>query len=178
MAADAPLSGRRVAVLAERMYEELELWYPLLRFREEGAETAVVAPRADEYASKLGYPVRAELRAAEARPEDFDAVIVPGGHCPDYLRRDPDVVAFVRGMAQRGSIVGAICHGGSLLCSADVLRGRHATSHPAIRDDLRNAGALWEDAEVVADGPLVTSRRPADLPAFCRTIALRLAARP
>jgi protease I len=176
MGAGAPLCGRRVAVLAERMYQELELWYPLLRFREEGAETQVVAPRAGEYASKLGYPVRAGLSAEEAKPEDFDAVIVPGGYCPDYLRRDGRLVAFVRGMAEQGAVVAAICHGGWMLCSADVLRGRRATSHPAIRDDMQNAGALWQDADVVVDGPLVTSRGPEDLPAFCREIARRLAA--
>lgn len=172
-----PLRGRRVAVLAERLYEELELWYPLLRFREEGAETVVVAPRAEDYTSKLGYPVRATAVAAEVRAEDFDAVVVPGGYCPDYLRRDAGVVSFVRAMAARDAVVGAICHGGSVLCSADILRGRRATSHIAIRDDMRNAGALWEDAEVVADGPLVTSRRPDDLPAFCQVIAARLVAR-
>ena len=177
MDGEGPLRGRRVAVLAERLYEELELWYPLLRFREEGAEAVVVAPRAEEYASKLGYPVRAAAAAAGVQAEDFDAVLVPGGHCPDYLRRDADVVGLVRAVAARGGVVAAICHGGSVLCSADVLRGRRATSHVAIRDDLRNAGALWEDAEVVVDGPLVTSRRPDDLPAFCRAIAARLTRR-
>lgn len=171
------LSGVRVAVLAERQYEELELWYPLLRLREEGAAAVVVGPRAGEYPSKRGYPVRAEVAAAEARAADFAGVIVPGGNCPDYLRRDPAVVALVRQVADAGGVVGAICHGGSVLCSADVLRGRRATSHPAIAVDLRNAGAVFEDAEVVVDGPLVTSRHPDDLPAFWRAFAAELGAR-
>jgi protease I len=158
-------------VLAERMYQELELWYPLLRLREEGADTVVVAPQASEYLSKLGYPVRAQVASADARAEDFDAVVVPGGYCPDYLRRDRGLVALVRAMASRGAVVAAICHGPWMLCSADVLRGRRATSHAAIRDDLQNAGALWEDAEVVVDGTVVTSRSPDDLPGFCREIA-------
>jgi len=174
--ADLPLRGRRVAVLAERLYEDLELWYPLLRFREAGARTVVVAPQVEAYLSKHGYAVRAELASVDARAEGFDAVIVPGGYCPDYLRRDGHLVSLVADVAARGGIVGAICHGGWMLCSADVLRGRRATSHPAIRDDLVNAGALWEDTEVVVDGPVVTSRRPEDLPAFCRTIAGLLAA--
>lgn len=170
------LAGRRIAVLAERLYEDLELWYPLLRFREEGADTVVVAPRVGEYASKHGYPVQAELASADARAEDFDAVVVPGGYCPDYLRRDPHLVRLVAAVADRGGVVAAICHGGWMLCSAGVLPGRRATSHAAIRDDLLHAGAHWEDAEVVVDGPLVTSRAPADLPAFCRAIATLLAA--
>lgn len=170
------LRGRRVAVLAERLYQELELWYPLLRFREEGAETLVVAPQAAEYSSKLGYPVTATVAAAQARAEDFDAVVIPGGYCPDYLRRDARLVALVRAAVQRGAVVGAICHGPWMLCSAGVLRGRRATSHAAIRDDVVHAGAQWEDAEVVVDGPLVTSRRPEDLPAFCRAIATQLRA--
>jgi protease I len=176
-AAELALRGRRVAVLAERMYHELELWYPLLRFREAGAEAVVVGPRVGEYASKLGYPVQAALASADARAEDFDAVVVPGGYCPDYLRRDGRLVGLVRDMANRGGVAAAICHGGWMLCSAGVLRGRRATSHAAIRDDLANAGARWEDAEVVVDGPVITSRGPDDLPAFCRAIAAALGAR-
>jgi len=123
---DLPLRGRRIAVLAERLYEDLELWYPLLRFREEGAETVVVAPRSGEYQSKRGYPVQAEFAASAVRAEDFDAVVVPGGYCPDYLRRDPHSVRVVAEVAGRGGIVAAICHGGWMLCSAGVLRGRRA----------------------------------------------------
>lgn len=168
------LSGVRVAVLAERQYEELELWYPLLRLHEEGATPEVVGPRAGEYTSKRGYPVQAVRAAHDCNATEFGGVIVPGGHCPDYLRRDAAVVDLVRGVADRDGVVGAICHGGSVLCSADVLRGRRATSHPAIRVDLRNAGARWEDAEVVVDGPLVTARYPDDLPAFWRAFAQAL----
>lgn len=169
------LQGKRIAVLAERLYQELELWYPLLRFREEGAETVVVAPKRGEYASKLGYPVQAGRASEEVSAADFDAVVIPGGYCPDYLRRDPHLVRLVREVAERGGVVAAICHGGWMLCSAGVLRGRRATSHAAITDDLTNAGALWEDAEVVVDGPVITSRSPDDLPAFCRAIAEALA---
>lgn len=174
--AELPLSGMRVAVLAERLYEDLELWYPRLRFAEEGAETVVVAPREGECLSKHGYPVQADCTAAAVAATDFDAVIIPGGYAPDYLRRDAPTVSLVAAMARRGGVVAAICHGGWLLCSAGVVRGRRVTSHVAIRDDLVNAGATWEDAAVVVDDRLITSRSPEDLPAFCRAIAAALRA--
>ena len=171
------LHGKRVAVLVADQYQELEVWYPLLRFREDGAETvAVGADEGKTYAGKKGYPVEADLSIADARPEDFDAVVIPGGWAPDFLRRDERMVRFVREMSASGKVIGAICHAGWLLASAEVVRGRKVTCFEAIKDDMIHAGAKYMDAEVVVDGNLVTSRKPSDLPAFCHEIARALAA--
>jgi len=164
------LKGKRIAVLAEDLYEDLELWYPVHRFREAGAKVTIVGGGADRYASKHGYPVTPDTAAGNTAAADFDAVIIPGGYAPDRMRRHKAMVDLVRDMFAEGKVVAAICHGGWMLVSADVLRGRKATCFFAIRDDLVNAGARYEDREVVRDGNLVTSRKPEDLPAFCRTI--------
>jgi len=169
------LSGKRVAVLAEDMYEDLELWYPVLRLREAGAEVWVVGTGSkDEYASKHGYPVRADRAAGQISAADVDAVVVPGGYAPDRMRRYPAVLELVRGSAGQNKVVAAICHAGWVLASAGILKGRTVTSVPAIKDDLVNAGATWVDQEVMCDGHLITSRSPADLPAFCRAIIAAL----
>lgn len=161
----------KMAVLVEDHYQVLEVWYPYLRLREEGIETVFVGPgRRKEYASKEGYPAPEELSAADAAAADFDGVVIPGGYAPDWLRRSDAVLAFVRTLHARGKLVAAICHGGWVLISAGVLKGRKATSFSAIRDDLVNAGAAFEDSEVVVDGNLVTSRNPYDLPAFMREV--------
>jgi protease I len=173
------LEGKRVAVLVADQYQELEVWYPLLRFREDGMETDAVGAEAGKtYASKKGYPVIADRSIADVRAEDYDAVVIPGGWAPDTLRQDPRMLNFVREMNGAGKIVAAICHGGWVLASADVVRGRKATGFKAIKDDLIHAGAQYEDAEVLTDGNLITSRVPTDLPAFCRAIARALAAEP
>ena len=164
------LTGRRVAILAEDIYEDLELLYPLYRLREAGAEVTVVGPRATTYTSKHGYPVEASRASGDVSAGDFDAVIVPGGYAPDKMRRDPKLVNLVRGAFDQGKVVAAICHAGWVLAEADVCRGKTLTSVGAIRTDLVNAGATWVDREVVQDGNLITSRTPEDLPAFCRTI--------
>ncbi|MCR4391677.1 MAG: type 1 glutamine amidotransferase [Candidatus Acetothermia bacterium] len=171
-----PLRGKRVAVLVADLYQELEFWYPYLRLKEEGAKAVAVGPEAVEYKSKLGYPAKAELAASMARAEDFDGVIIPGGYAPDHMRRSKELVEFVRKMAEAGKPVAAICHGGWMLCSARVVKGKKVTSVAAIRDDLANAGATWVDEEVVVDGNLITSRVPSDLPAFMRAILTALAA--
>jgi protease I len=165
------LKGKRVAVLAENMYQELELWYPLLRLREAGAETFVVGTgSADTYMSKHGYPVQVDMVAEQVSAGDVDAVVVPGGYAPDLMRRYPAMVRLVHEAFEQGKVVAAICHAGWMLASADVLKGKEATCFFAIKDDLVNAGATYVDAEVVRDGNLITSRMPSDLPAFCRTI--------
>jgi len=170
------LQGKRIAILAADLYQELEIWYPLLRFREDGAETVAVGAEAGKtYSSKKGYPVMADISIADAHTKDFDAVIVPGGWAPDTLRQDARMVNFVREMDKTGKIVAAICHAGSVLCSADILRGRKVTCFKAIKDDMVHAGAEYVDAEVVVDGNLISSRMPTDLPAFCREIAKALA---
>jgi protease I len=165
------LQGKRVAILAENTYHELELWYPLLRLREAGAETFVVGTgSADTYTSKLGYPVQVDVVADDVDAGALDAVVIPGGYAPDLMRRSPGMVNLVREAFDQGKIVAAICHAGWMLVSADVVIGKDATCFHSIKDDLVNAGATYIDAEVVRDDNLITSRTPADLPAFCRTI--------
>ncbi len=165
------LEGKRIAVLAENMYQEMELWYPVYRFREAGAQVTIVGPEAGKtYTSKTGYPVRSDAAARDVSAGDFDAVVVPGGYAPDYMRRSPEMVALVRDAYRGGKLVAAICHAGWMLCSADIVRGKRVTSYFSIRDDMLNAGAQWVDEEVVRDGNLITSRQPDDLPAFCRSI--------
>jgi protease I len=163
------LSGYRIAILAENHYEDMELWYPYYRFQEAGADVFVVGSgSADHYTSKHGYPVRPDADADTVRADQFDAVIIPGGWAPDYMRRAPAMIDLVRDAAHQGKLVAAICHGGWMLASAGVIRGRTVTGFRSIRDDLVNAGAEYADEEVVRDGNLVTSRQPSDLPAFCR----------
>ena len=164
------MSQRKVAVLVENDYQEMEVWVPLYRLREEGFETVTVGPRAIEYRSKLGYPVKAQVAASETRGEDYAGVIVPGGWAPDRLRQDPGVLRLVKEMFDRRRVVASICHGGWVLASAGIARGRRLTSYQAIRDDMVNAGAQFVDEEVVRDGNLITSRKPDDLPAFCREV--------
>lgn len=169
------LFGRKVAILAENFYEDQELWYPLYRMREEGAETTVVGTGTSSvYKSKHGYEVKVDTTADKVKAEEFDAVIIPGGWAPDYLRRHESILNFVRNMDSQGKVIGAICHAGSVLVSAGILKGRTATCVRAIKDDIINAGAKYVDREVVRDGNLITSRFPEDLPAFCREIIAAL----
>jgi len=164
------LTGKKIAILVDTMYQEMEVWYPLFRMQEAGATVVTIGAKADEtYGSKLGYPVKSQISYDEARAADFDGVVVPGGYAPDHIRRHPKANQFVHDMDKQGKLVAAICHGPWVLCSAGgMLQGRRATSFFAIKDDVVNAGARWEDAEVVVDNNLVTRRKPEDLPAFCR----------
>jgi protease I len=170
------IDGKRVAILAEQLYEDQELWYPLYRLREAGADVFVVGTgTADEYKSKHGYPVKVDAEADTVTADQFDAIIIPGGYAPDHMRRSPAMVRLVREAHDRGRIVAAICHAGWMLVSAGVIRGRTVTGFKSIKDDLINAGADYVDREVVRDGNLITSRFPADLPAFMREIVGALA---
>ena len=170
------LENARVAVLVENLYQELELWYPVLRLREAGAPVTIVGSTAGEvYASKLGYPAVAELGIDEVSADDFDAVVVPGGFSPEYLRRNPAFVDLVRKLNERGSTVAAICHAGWLLATADIVNGRSVTSVPVIKDDVIHAGGDWQNEPVVVDGNLITSQLPNDLPQFLARILESLA---
>lgn len=170
------VKGKRVAVLVEKFYEDLELWYPVLRLREAGCHVQIVGPKAGEtYASKHGYPCTSEVAAADVRAADLDAIIIPGGYSPDHMRRCPAMVALVTEAAQRGKVLASICHGPWMLCSAKCLKGRRVTGFFAIRDDVENAGGVWEDAACVRDKNIVTSRTPADLPDFMVGIFAALA---
>lgn len=162
------LEHKRVAVLVEDFYQELEVWYPLLRLREAGLQAFTVGPQAGvTYKSKLGYPVKADYGISDVSPTDLDALIIPGGWAPDYMRRHESFIILVREMNALGKIIAAICHGGWLLCSAGIVRNRRATSFFSIKDDMVNAGVRYLDEAVVVDGNLITSRTPDDLPAFC-----------
>lgn len=167
----AGLEGRRAAVLVEKFYEDLELWYPVMRLREAGCTVTIVGPKAGEsYPSKHGYPAKADAAAADVRADDFDAIIIPGGYSPDHMRRSRAMVELVTEAARQGKILASICHGPWMLCSAKCLKGRKVTGFFAIRDDVENAGGIWQDAACVRDGNIVTSRTPDDLPAFMRGV--------
>jgi protease I len=165
------LEGKRIAVLAEEYYDDQELLYCVLRMREAGATVTVVAPKGgQEYKSKHGFPVRSDKAASEVSASDFDGVIVPGGYAPDRMRRDPAMVRLVRETLEGGKVVAAVCHAPWILITAGVLKGRTVTGFFSLEPELRYAGAEFVDREVVRDGNLITSRGPADLGAFCRTI--------
>jgi protease I len=171
-----PLSGRRVVCLVGDDYEDLELWYPVLRLQEAGAEVVLAGQEAGRrYVGKNGYPCVSDRTISQMRAEDVDGLVIPGGWMPDKLRRDPAVLELTRHVAAKGKLVASICHGPWILISAGLCRGVRMTSTPGIRDDLVNAGADWVDEEVVVDRRFVTSRRPSDLPAFGRWIVEVLA---
>lgn len=161
------LKQARVAVLVAQQYQEMEVWYPIYRLREAGCTVTLVGPEAGaNYSSKLGYPALSDKAAKDVTPDDFDALVIPGGFAPDFLRRSEAVIKLVRQMAEAGKPIAAICHGPWVLCSTPALRGKKATCFFAIKDDVINAGANYIDAEVVRDGNIITSRKPDDLPAF------------
>mgnify|MGYP000465853744 CR=1 FL=1 len=169
------MSKGKVAIFVEELYNEHEFWYPYYRMIEAGYEVVVVGTgRQEVFASKLGMPVKPDVTADKVRTEELAAVIIPGGFAPDKMRINPDMLRIVKEALAAGKVVAAICHAGWVLVSAGVLKGRKATGCIMIKDDLVNAGAEYLDQEVVVDGNLITSRLPADLPAFCREILKKL----
>jgi len=159
--------SKKVAILVADLYQDLEVWYPLLRLREAGIETVIVGPEKGKmYKGKYGYPIESDMSAKEVKADTFDGVIIPGGYAPDILRRYPEMVSLVKEAYEQNKIVAAICHGGWLLCSAKILKNKTVTGFFAIKDDLEHAGARFIDTEVVVDGNLITSRKPEDLPMF------------
>jgi protease I len=168
---NASLHGKHFLMFVADVYEDLELWYPKLRLLEAGAGVAVAGPEAEKtYLGKNGYPCASDGAIELMEADDFDGVVVPGGFMPDKLRRDPKVLQLVRDFAESGKLVAAICHGGWILISAGVYQGVRVTGSPGIKDDLINAGAIWEDAAVVVDRHFVSSRKPDDLPDFMQGI--------
>ena len=166
-----PLTGKSILMFVDDVYEDLELWYPKLRLVEAGAKVTVAAPQAGKsYRGKHGYPCISDAAICDIRADDFHGMVIPGGFMPDKLRRDPQVLNLVRLTAEAGKLVAAICHGGWIPISAKVYSGVRVTGSPGIKDDLENAGAIWEDAPVVIDRHFVSSRKPDDLPDFCRGI--------
>jgi protease I len=158
------------------IYEDLEVWYPKLRMIEAGAEVVLAGPEADvTYSGKNGYPCKSDAAIKHIHSADFAGLLVPGGFMPDKLRRDARVLELVREFNAAEKLIAAVCHGGWIPISAGVYRGVRVTGSLGIKDDLVNAGAIWEDAPVVIDRHFVSSRKPDDLPDFCRGILQVLA---
>ena len=170
---DANLHGIRVAILATDGFEQVELIEPRKALDHAGAQTKVVSPKSDKIkgwnSKEWGNEVPVDLSLKSANPEDFDALLLPGGVMnPDHLRMDPEAVSFVRHFVDQAKPIAAICHGPWTLIEAGGVNGKNMTSWPSVKTDLKNAGANWEDKEVIRDGRLVTSRKPDDIPAFNR----------
>jgi protease I len=180
MSDSAALSGRRIALLVENDFEDSELTGPLDALRAAGATVVLVGPtpNTDYKGKKLGTVVKSELGAGSAKPSDFDALVIPGGHAPDKMRMRHAMVDFTRGMMDAGKPVAAICHGPQVLISANALRGRTLTCWPSIAIDVKNAGGMYVDKPVVEDGNLITSRKPDDIPLFNDAIIRLVSTRP
>lgn len=166
-----PLDGKLFLMFVGDVYEDLELWYPKLRLIEAGAHVVVAGPDEEHvYTGKHGYPCRSDTSIRQVEADEFSGLVIPGGFMPDKLRRDPKVLRLVRDFVASGKIVAAICHGGWIPISAGVYKDVRVTGSLGIKDDLINAGAIWEDASVVVDRNFISSRQPDDLPDFCAAI--------
>jgi len=168
----------KIAFVVADDYEDSEFRMPFEAVRSAGHEITVIGMEKDkEVKGKKGKDkVRIDATAKDVRPQDFDALVIPGGHSPDKLRMDRDIVEFTRAMVQAGKPVAAVCHGPQLLIEADVVRDKTLTSWPSVKKDLQNAGAMWVDREVVVSGNLITSRKPEDLKAFSRELLAHVGA--
>jgi protease I len=169
------LKGKKIAIVATDGFEQSELMDPRKALEDAGATTEVIAPKGGEIkgwkAKDWGESVKVDKTLANANPNDYDALVLPGGVMnPDQLRMDPQALNFVRQFVSSGKTVAAICHGPWTLLEAGVLRGKTVTSWPSLKTDLKNAGANWVDQEVATDGQFITSRKPDDIPAFNRAI--------
>ncbi|GIW75382.1 MAG: protease [Phycisphaerae bacterium] len=161
----------RIAILVEKIYEDLELQYPKYRLKEAGHQVDVIGPKAGEtYVGKHGYPQKAEISASDVRIQDYQLLVIPGGTSPDHMRRDEHMVRIAREADRAGIPMAAICHGPWLMCSTSALKGRRCTSYMSIVHDVLNAGGKWVDEACVVDGPIITARTPDDLPAFMTAI--------
>jgi len=160
----------RAIILTADGVEDTELLYPYYRLQEADIAVDVAAPMRGNVTGKHGYTLEANLAFADVDADAYDLLVIPGGRGPEIVRLDARAVAVARRMLESGKVVAAICHGGQVLISAGVLKGKRATCWKGIQDDLKAAGARYSDEEVVVDGRLITSRRPSDLPAFCREI--------
>ena len=170
------LEGKRVVVLVDEGFEDLEFWVTVMRLREEGAEVAIAGTHpGTAVRGKNGLEATADVDVAAVPAADVDAVVVPGGWAPDKLRRSAAVVSLVRDAHDDGTIVGLICHAGLVGISAGIVEGRRATGSLGIKDDLVNAGATWVDEPAFRDGNLVWGRVVDDIPAFCRELVAAVA---
>ncbi|UNL86584.1 type 1 glutamine amidotransferase domain-containing protein [Priestia koreensis] len=172
------LQSKKIIQLVSDEFEDLELWYPVLRMREEGATVHIVGEKANTvYKGKYGVPITSDRSFDEINPADYDAILVPGGWSPDKLRRYESVLNMVKHMDEHKKPIGQICHAGWVLISARILNGVNVTSTPGIKDDMENAGAIWHDVPVITDGHIISSRRPPDLPEYAKEFADQLAAK-
>lgn len=165
------LSNRKIAILSENGFEQSELVEPKKALEDAGATVEIISPQKDRIKAwdkdNWGIAINVDKHVSEARPNDYDGLMIPGGVMnPDHLRKDEDCVNFVKAFFEAGKPIASICHGPQLLIETGALEGRNITSYPSIKTDLINAGANWEDSEVVVDKGLVTSRSPKDIPAF------------
>ncbi|MCY8520778.1 type 1 glutamine amidotransferase domain-containing protein [Bacillus atrophaeus] len=166
------LEGKKVIAFVSDDFEDLELWYPVYRLREEGAIVHLAGEKANhQYKGKYGVPAVSDYDLKSINVNEYDAVLVPGGWAPDKLRRYPEVLEIIRTMNKKEKPIGQICHAGWVLISSGILSGKKVTSTPGIKDDMTNAGAEWFDEAVVVDGHLVSSRRPPDLPQYAKAFA-------
>jgi protease I len=168
------LHGKTILFFAGPLYEDLELWYPKIRLEEEGARTVVAGTGEKTYQGKRGYPLTVDTSVDEISSDQFDGLVIPGGYAPDIMRRSKKLLQLTREIFDSGKPVGFICHAGWVPISAGIVRGKRGTSVGAIKDDLVNAGLIWEDSPVVVDGNLISSRTPADLGVFCKALIAAL----
>jgi protease I len=160
---------KKIIALIEDEFEDLELWYPVLRIREEGHIVHLIGQKAKQkYIGKYGVPAISDFSFNEINTNEYDALLVPGGWAPDKLRRYPEVLQLIIDFNEKNKLIGQICHAGWVLISAKILSGRIVTSTPGIKDDMENAGAKWLDEPVIIDGNLISSRRPPDLPQYMK----------
>ena len=161
------LKNKKILSFVHHEFEDLELWYPIYRCREEGAEVILAGEtKGEKYIGKYGVPAIADISWDEVNPDDYDGLLVPGGWAPDKIRRFEKVLSIVRAMHEQQKPIGHICHAGWVLISAGILKGYTTTSTPGIKDDMINAGCNWVDKPAVADRNIISAQRPPDLPAY------------
>jgi protease I len=158
----------KALIISADNFEDTELLVPFYRLREEGIEVDIASMQKEMIKGKHGYEIAANKTLDEIRPDDYSLLVLPGGKAPEAVRKQPKAVAIAQHFFQQNKPVSAICHGPQTLITADLLKNRRATCYRAVADEMKGSGARYEDAEVVVDGNLVTSRQPSDLPAFMR----------
>ena len=158
----------KALIISADNFEDTELLVPYYRLKEEGIHVDIASIRKGKIKGKHGYEVEVDKILKEVNPDDYDVLILPGGKAPETIRKDSDALKIAKDFFQKNKPVSAVCHCPQTLISAGLLKGRHATCYKSVAQEMKDAGALYEDKEVVVDGNLVTSRQPSDLPAFLR----------
>ena len=161
---------KKILILIEAEFQDLEALYPFYRLKEANFDVKVAGSENKVYKGKYGYPLQTDGNIEDFKAEDFDAIVIPGGWAPDFMRRNQAMINFVKEANEKNKLIAAICHAGWMLSSSGACKGKKVTCFSAIKDDLINAQAIYEDKEVAVDKNLITSRKPDDLPAFCREI--------